>query len=58
MALFAHGLRRFTEDVDILITREGLKIVHQHLDGRGYVPLFTGSKNLRDTEHGVGLNFF
>src|SRR5262245_38493982 len=24
MALFAHGFRRYTEDVDILVTREGL----------------------------------
>jgi hypothetical protein len=57
MALFSHGLRRFTEDVDILITREGLKTVHQNLEGRGYLPLFNGSKNLRDTEHGVRIEF-
>ncbi len=25
MALFAHGLRRFTEDVDLLVTEEGLR---------------------------------
>src|ERR1051325_9577370 len=57
MALFRHGVRRFTEDVDIVVTREGLTALHQHLEGRGYVPLFTGSKNLRDAENGVRLEF-
>ena len=57
MALFKHGFRRFTEDVDILVTREGLAIIHQKLDGLGYLPPFEKSKNLRDTEHGVRIEF-
>src|SRR5262249_41149815 len=57
MALFAHGFLRFTEDVDILVTREGLKVIHEKLEGLGYVPPFTGSKNLRDTEYGVRIKF-
>jgi hypothetical protein len=57
MALFLHGYRRFTEDVDILVTREGLQKVHAELEGRGYLPPFTGSKNLRDTESGVRIEF-
>ena len=57
MALFKHGFRRFTEDVDILITREDLKLVHNKLSGLGYLPLFEGSKNLRDTESGVRIEF-
>jgi hypothetical protein len=57
MALFAHGFRRFTEDVDILVTREGLEIIHRQLEGLGYVPPFAGSKNLRDAEHGVRIEF-
>jgi hypothetical protein len=52
MALFFHGYRRFTEDVDILVTREGLAKIHQHLEGLG-----AGSKNLRDTESGVRIKF-
>jgi hypothetical protein len=28
MALFLHGFRRFTEDVDILVTREDLHKIH------------------------------
>lgn len=57
MALFKHGFRRFTEDVDILISRDDLKIVHEKLTGLGYRPLFTGSKNLRDAERGVRIEF-
>ena len=54
MALDAHGFRRLTVDVDILVTREGLKAIHERLEGLGYVPPFTGSKNLRDTESASG----
>jgi len=57
MALFLHGRRRFTEDVDILVTPEGLKLIHERLEGRGYLPPFTGSKHLRDTETGVRIEF-
>ena len=57
MAMFLHGYRRFTEDVDILVTRESLKTIHERLEGLGYLPPFTGSKNLRDTEHGVRIEF-
>ncbi len=57
MALDAHGFRRLTVDVDILVSRESLKTLHEALDGLGYVPPFTGSKNLRDAEHGVRIEF-
>jgi hypothetical protein len=57
MALFFHGYRRFTEDVDILVTRDGLRVIHERLEGLGYVPPFAGSKNLRDTETGVRIEF-
>lgn len=57
MALFVHGLRRFTEVVDILITKEDLKKVHDGLDGLGYVPPHRHSKHLRDTELGVKIEF-
>jgi hypothetical protein len=57
MALFAHGHERFTNDVDILVSREGLNVIHARLDGLGYVPPFTGSKQLRDTEYGVRIEF-
>lgn len=57
MALFKYGYRRFTEDVDILVTRESLTRIHQELDGLGYSPVFAGSKNLRDTQHNVKIEF-
>ena len=57
MALFLHGFRRFTEDVDILVTREGLQRLHEALEGSGDRPPFAGSKNLRDTENGVRIEF-
>jgi len=57
MALFFHGLRRFTEDVDLLVTREGLQELHRRLEGLGYLPPFAGSKHLRDTESGVRIEF-
>jgi len=57
MALFKHGFRRFTEDVDLLVTRDSLKAIHEKLEGLGYVPPFTGSKHLRDTEYGVRVEF-
>ncbi len=57
MALFRHGLRRFTEDVDILVTVDGLAEIHEKLEGRGYLPPFKNSKNLRDTDLGVKIEF-
>ena len=57
MALYRHGFRRFTEDVDLLVTRDGLKAIHDALDGLGYLRVFKGSKKMRDTETGVHIDF-
>jgi hypothetical protein len=57
MALFHHGVRRFTEDVDLLVSRDSLKLIHEKLEGLGYITPFAGSKNLRDTETGVKIEF-
>ena len=57
MALFFHGYRRFTEDVDVLVTPAGLEIIHVNLEGLGYVKPFEKSKNLRDAETGVKIDF-
>ncbi len=57
MALFQHGYRRFTEDVDVLVTREGLAKAHESLIGLGYLPTVPGGRNLRDTESGVRIDF-
>ncbi len=57
LALFFHGYQRFTQDIDILVTKEGLKLLHEKLEGRGYLPPFEGSKHLRDTDSGVKVEF-
>lgn len=57
MALFFHGYRRFTEDVVVLVTQDGLDKIHANLDGLGYVRPFEKSKNLRDAETGVQIDF-
>ncbi len=56
MALVAHGYRRFTEDVDILMTPETLKKFKEKFLGRGYVPAFQGARKVfRDTGTGVRI---
>jgi len=57
MALFRHGLRRFTEDVALLVTKNNLKVIHEKLEGLGYLPPFPNSKHLRDTQLGVKIEF-
>lgn len=57
LALFEHGFRRFTEDVDMVVTQESLAKIHQALEGLGYVKPFEASKHLRDTELGVRIEF-
>jgi|SRR6058998_3749842 len=57
MALGAHHVVRATVDVDILVSAEGLRKIHEDLDGRGFVPPFVGSRNLKDVETGVRIEF-
>ena len=57
MALNAYGYQRFTADVDLLVCSESLATIHEKFDGLGYVPPFPGSRNLRDVEHGVRIEF-
>jgi hypothetical protein len=54
MALAAHGYRRFTEDVDILLSADGLERFREKLSGLGYLPAFRDAKkSFRDTRTGV-----
>lgn len=56
MALVAHGYRRFTEDVDVLMTPETLSVFKEKFVGLGYLPAFTtASKSFRDTRTGVKI---
>ena len=54
VALMAHGYPRFTEDIDLVLTKEGLDAFHRELVGAGYAPAFSGArKRLRSTREGV-----
>src|SRR5688572_22880444 len=55
MAMFAHGFRRFTEDVDILVTRESMDVIRNELERLGYVQPAGTTTNLRDTATGVRI---
>src|SRR5215213_9367834 len=56
VALLAHGYPRFTEDIDLVMTREGLERFHEELVGLGYTPAFPGArKRLRSTTDGVSI---
>jgi len=58
VALTAHGYPRFTADVDIILTKEGLQVFHRELVGLGYRPAFEGArKKLRSTLNGVAIEF-
>ncbi len=43
LALNQHGYRRFTEDIDLLMTKEGLQKFQDILVGLGYRPAFEGA---------------
>lgn len=54
VALLAHGDPRFTEDIALVMTAEGLETFHRELVGLGYAPAFSGArKRLRATRSGV-----
>lgn len=56
VALLAHGYPRFTEDIDLVMTSEGLQKFHDELIGLGYSPAFSGAKKrLRSTADGVSI---
>src|SRR5215210_3392164 len=56
VALLAHGYPRFTEDIDLVMTTEGLRKFHEELIGLGYVPAFPGAmKRIRSTVDGISI---
>jgi len=56
MAMNAHGYRRVTTGVEVLLTREGLALFKAKHLGLGWVERFPGSKGMRDTEQGVQID--
>jgi hypothetical protein len=57
MAMFAHGFRRFTEDVDLLVSRQSMDRIIQELEELGYVRPAGTSTKLRDSQTGVRIEF-
>src|SRR6476661_1368487 len=54
VALNQHGYHRFTEDIDLLLTREGLEQFRDKLVGLGYRPAFPEArKKFRTTADNV-----
>jgi len=57
VALMAYGYPRFTEDIDLVLTPEGLETFHRNLVGIGYSPALQGSrKSLNSTRDGVRID--
>lgn len=57
LACAAHGHERMTTDVDLLITRDGLRRFKETWLGRGYLEVTPGLKAVRDTRHNVKIDF-
>jgi hypothetical protein len=56
IALNQHGYRRFTEDIDVLMTPEGLRKFTEELVGRGYRPAFEGAtRKFRATAENIPI---
>lgn len=56
LAVNEHGHVRMTEDVDILLTRDGLERFKRLWLGRGWIEQFPGSRGLRDATDGVRID--
>jgi len=56
VALNQHGYRRFTEDIALLMSPEGLETFRRELVGRGYRPAFQGAtKKFRQTDQNLPI---
>lgn len=57
MAVNAHGHQRTTEDIDVLVTPEGLARFKAAAIGLGWLEKFPGSRGVRDTANRVPIDF-
>ena len=56
IALNQYGYKRFTEDIDLLVSKEGLEKFQKELIGLGYRPAFEGAtKKFRTTAENVTI---
>lgn len=56
LAANAHGHVRTTENIDLVLTREGLARFKERFLGRGWIEQFPGSKGVRDDVHNVNID--
>ncbi len=58
VALNQHGFQRFTSDIDVLLTMDGLERFRENLVGLGYRPAFEGArKKYRTTDTNIPVEF-
>lgn len=56
-ALILHRVRRFTEDIDLLVRPHDLEIMRNQLIGKGYAEIQGANRSIRDTATGVRIDF-
>ena len=56
VALFEHGHERATTNIDVVVTADSRRRIHELLVGSGFLPPFANSRNLRDTLNGVRID--
>jgi hypothetical protein len=56
MAVNAHGHRRETIDIDVLLTADGMRRFKEEALGRGWLEKFAGSRGVKDTDRGVPID--
>ena len=56
LAVARYGPQRMTEDVDVLLTEEGLKLFKERWLGLGRVEQFQGAKGLKDAHSNVPVD--
>jgi hypothetical protein len=57
MAMFFHGYRRFTMDVDILVTPDGMERFRHETDSGEFCPLADSRRSFLDVQSGVQIDF-
>src|SRR5437899_4014987 len=55
VAMNQHGYRRFTEDIDLLLTKEGLERFREELVGLGYRPAFQDAQRRFRTSENIPI---
>ena len=57
LAMFQHGHRRFTIDVDLIVTADGLATIHARLDDLDLIRPEPARRSVRDRTTGIRFDF-